>query len=208
MEVRFLGGNCFQLRSKKVAIVTDPYFPSSDRMPKIAADIVTFSHHIASEGNIVEGTSRRIQPFIIDGPGEYEVSNVSIFGFSSKSKNKRNTIYVMTIEKLKMVHLGHLSGLLNDNQLEQINGAQIVFLPIGGGDVFNVQQAVAQLSHIQAKIVIPMHFGTLRPMGQQAPVVDFLKQLGETDVKPAEKLVITYDKLPEERITVVLNAKH
>lgn len=59
------------------------------------------------------------KPFIVSGPGEYEVQNIFIKGFGtyvnllleSKSKEKtklQNTSYVMTVDGMKICFLGCL----------------------------------------------------------------------------------------------------
>ena len=216
MEIRFLGLSCFQIKGKKATVVTDPYHSSFGlKLPKASADIVTISHDHDDHNffEAVSGTARRNKPFVISKPGEYEVAGVSIFGlpsFHDASKGRergKNIIYVIEQDGLKLVHLGDLGHFLDDELLEEINGVDILFVPVGGVYTLNAKQAAEQVNKIHPKITIPMHFKMGKVTLDVAPVDDFLKELGEEKKQAVDKLIISYDKLPEEGETVVLNAK-
>lgn len=213
-----MGHSCFRIKGKKAILVTDPFDSYIGfKMPKVSADIITVSHEHQDHNNIsaVTGTTRRKQPFVISGPGEYEVSGVFVFGVSSfhddESGSRRgpNTVYVINMEGMRLVHLGDLSHKLTDEQLEEVNGADILFIPVGGTYTIDPKVAVEVIGQIQPKIIIPMHYKTTDydpKFGLQISVDDFLKEIG-VEVKPVNKLTISRDKLPEEREVVVLKKK-
>lgn len=198
-------------------MVTDPYDPYIGfKMPKVSADIVTVSHDHQDHNNVaaVSKTAKR-EPFVISGPGEYEVSGVFFFGVPSfhdrenGAKRGQNTIYVINMDGMRLVHLGDLGHKLTDEQLEEINGADILFIPVGGNHTIGPRVAVEVTGQIQPKIIIPMHYKTAGydpKFGIKVTVDDFLKELG-VEVKPMVKLNISRDKLPEEREVVVLKKK-
>jgi len=216
MEIRFLGHACFQIKGKKAVVVTDPYDASVGlRLPKVSADVVTVSHQHHDHNNVttVKGTTQRPEPFAITGPGEYEVAGVSVFGFASfhddtqGSQRGSNTIYVIETDGMRLVHLGDLGHALDDKLLEQINGVDVIFVPVGGTYTLDAKQAASQIKKIQPKIAIPMHYKLPGVSLDLSPVDEFLRQMGDEGVKPIDKLVISRDKLLEENKTVVLNAK-
>lgn len=180
MEIQFFGHSCFRVKGKEVILITDPF-------TKTFADIITVSYQHADHNNasVVGGTTRRPEPFVVSGPGEYEIAGVSIFGISSGE----NTIYIINMDGLRLVHLGDLGHKLTEDQLEEINGCDVLFVPVEAAEV------VAQ---VEPKIIIPMHY--------KFPD-NFLKLMGAEGVKPLSKLVISKEKLPEERQVVVLNAR-
>lgn len=216
MEIRFLGHSCFQIRGRKATVVTDPFGPSCGlKLAKVAADIVTVSHN-HDDHNYIEaigGTPRKPQPFVIKGPGEYEVAGVSIFGlpsFHDKTKGSqrgKNALYIIEMDNLKLVHLGDLGHLLDDKQLEKINGVDILFVPVGGLYTIDAKEAAELVGKIQPKIVVPMHYKAPSLTFDLAPVDDFLKELGEKKPEPIQKLTVTSDKLPEEGQTVIFNGR-
>lgn len=216
MEIRFLGHSCFQIKGRKAIAVTDPYDTSCGlKLPKVSADIVTVSHGHGDHNNVaaVSGTTRRKKPFVVVGPGEYEIAGVSIFGLPSfhddvkGEKRGKNTIYIIEMDNLRLGHLGDLGELLSAQQLEEMNGLDLLFIPVGGVYTINAHQAVGVVAKIQPKIVIPMHYQLPKLNLKLAPVDDFLKAIGGEGLKPVNKLVVSHDKLPEERMTVVFNAR-
>lgn len=195
--------------------MTDPF--SAEMVgfsyPQTEADIVTVSHehedHSATDS--VSG-----QPFIISGPGEYEVKEVMIFGFgafhdsSSGSERGKNTMYLLEMDGLRLAHLGDLGHELTGEQLEELDGVDILFVPVGGHFTLTSKQAAEVVSKIDPKIIIPMHYQE-RGLNQAvfaklSPVEEFLKEIGE-EVTPIAKLTISRDRLPEERQIVVLERK-
>lgn len=219
MEVTYLGHSCFRIKGKKNIVVTDPYEDYVGfEMPRVSADIVTVSHHHQDHNNIsaVKGTTKRKEPFIVDGPGEYEISGISIFGIASfhdssrGTKRGENTIYLITIDNLRLAHLGDLGHKLTEAELEELNGVDILFIPIGGTYTIDDNEAIEVIGQIEPQIIIPMHFKTpdMKPdFGIEITVDDFLKAIGEETNKAKDKLVISKDKLPEEREIVVLKRK-
>jgi len=216
MEIQYFGHSCFRIKGKNAILLTDPF--SSEiglKMNKTSADIVIISHQHYDHNNsaVVIGTTKRQNPFIISGPGEYEISGVFVYGLASfhdqvkGAKRGANTIYVINMDGIKLAHLGDLGHRLTDEQLEEVNGVDILFVPVGGKYTIDAQQAVEVVGQIEPRIVIPMHYKLPGLKVVLAPVEEFLKNMGMEEVNPQDKLIITKEKLPEEREVVVLNAR-
>lgn len=217
MEIQYLGHSCFRIKGKKVILLTDPYDSYIGfKMAKVSADIVTVSHDHQDHNNIeaVSKTTRR-ELFVIFEPGEYEVSGVFVFGVPSYhdsengAKRGQNTIYVINMDGMRLVHLGDLGHILTDEQLEEVNGADVLFIPVGGTYTIGPRLALEVIGQIQPKIIIPMHYKTAEydpKFGLKLTVDDFLKEMG-VEVKPTKTLTVSHDKLPEEREVVVLKKK-
>lgn len=215
MEITYLGHSSFRIKGKDVYLVTDP-FAHPDlgfKFPKVEADIVTVSHDHRDHNAVNEIGGN---PFIISGPGEYEVKGVSVFGISSfhdaKLGKERgpNTIYVIEMDGLRICHLGDLGEALSDKQLEEINGVDVLMVPIGGIWTLNPEQTLSIVSAIEPSIVLPMHFkvpGMAGEMTKLAALQDFLKLTDQANVVPVPKLVVSKDKLPEEKQFVILERK-
>jgi L-ascorbate metabolism protein UlaG (beta-lactamase superfamily) len=210
MEIKSLGHSSFRIKGKKAILVTDPYGSSIGfKMPSVSADIVTVSHDHHDHNYIqAVGKTARREPFVISGPGEYEILGVSVFGIpsfhdnSQGEKRGKNTICVIDIEGMRLVHLGDLGHRLNDKQLEEVNGVDILFIPVGGTFTLGPRRAVEVVAQLDPKVVIPMHYQVPGLTLNLAPVDEFLKELG-VETKPVSKLVISRDKLPEEREVVI-----
>lgn len=211
MEITYLGHSSFKIRGKLATIVTDPYDNDFTglKFPKhVSADIVSISHDHKdhNEKSQIEG-----EFITVVGPGEYEIKGVGIIGLAvfHDSKNGqergRNTIYRFDIDGLTIVHLGDLGHILDAEEIEHLDGVDILMVPVGGTATIDTHQAAEIIKEIEPSIVIPMHYG--RPdlkFKDLRPVEDFLKEIGKEGVAPQPKLVITKDKLPEELQVVVL----
>lgn len=215
MEIKYFGHSCFLLRDKNATLLIDPFSPEVGlKLPRIATDIVTITHDHYDHNNtgIVQAKMRE-EPFIIKGPGEYEVSGVSIFGVATYHDNSlgkergRNTIYIIIMDGIRLAHLGDLGHILTDEQLEEVNGVDILFIPTGGIYTLDAKEAVEVIGQIEPKVVIPMHYQLPGLKIKLNPVEDFLKEMGLKEIKPLDKLVVSRERLPEERAVVVLNAK-
>jgi L-ascorbate metabolism protein UlaG (beta-lactamase superfamily) len=131
-------------------------------------------------------------PFVISGPGEYEIKGIFIKGFASKSnydgKERINTIYSVTLENMNLCFLGALSDInLSNDVKEALGDIDILFVPIGDNNVLGAAKAEKLSVELEPKIIIPMHFGEV---GVKDALKNFLKEAGEDNVKPIDKLTV------------------
>lgn len=212
MEITYLGHSSFRLKGKQVAVVTDPYGDIGIKFPKhVTADIVTVSHDHDDHNNAeaIEGN-----PFVILGPGEYEVKGVGIVGVSvfhddqKGVKRGKNTIYRIEIDDLSVVHLGDLGHTLSSTEVDKLDGVDILLIPVGGFYTIDAGKAVEVVSAIEPSVVIPMHYNRTglnqSLFASLTPVSTFLKEMGKEGLSKIAKLTISKDKLPEELQVVVL----
>jgi L-ascorbate metabolism protein UlaG (beta-lactamase superfamily) len=215
MEVTYLGHSAFKIKGKTSAVVTDPYDVKVSKFPKdVDASIVTVSHQHFDHNAVSQIQGK---PFIIDGPGEYEVGGVSIIGVAtwhdekSGSERGNNTVYVIEMEDFRLVHLGDLGHKLTQEQLDEIGSVDVAFVPVGGFYTIDAKTAAEVVKQLDPWIVVPMHYAslTLAPdlNAKLAPVEDFLKEMGKTDVVAIPKLVVSADRMPTEMQVVVLERK-
>jgi len=216
MEVIYLGHSSFKFRGKSVTVVTDPYDPEyvGLKYPKTEADIVTVSHNHPDHNfiSIVGGG-----PFVISQPGEYEIKDVSIFGFYSYHDDKqgaergKNIIYLIEVDGFRICHLGDLGERLSSELIEEIGTADILCIPVGGKVTLGTNEAVELTAQIEPSIVLPMHFNlpgiNQKIFGDLNPVDEFLSKMEVEDKTVLDKLSISKDKLPEETKVVILERK-
>jgi L-ascorbate metabolism protein UlaG (beta-lactamase superfamily) len=209
MEVSWLGHSCFQLRGKRVILITDPFSPQQEPSPlgKVNASIVTISHNHAGHSHAagVNGNPR-----VIRGPGEYEISDVLITGVASYHDDQRgkaygrNTIYVIRLDDLVICHLGDLGHTLQEEQLEEVADADILFIPISGQHTLNPTQAAEVISQVEPRIVIPMHYAPGTP-DASTPLGKFCREMGVETIETQTKLTVTRSSLPTETQVVLLS---
>lgn len=206
MDITYLGHSCFKIKTKTATLVTDPFDPEyvGFKFPPTDAEIVTVSHN-HKDHNMTGGVSNVKKT--IDGPGEYEISGVSVVGYPSFHDDKKgedrgkNTIYVIEAEGLRVVHLGDLGHDLSDALLDDIGSIDILLVPIGGIYTIGSKTAASIVSKLEPAITIPMHYqetGINSEMfGSLEPKDDFLKECGKT-VEILPKLSIKKADLTED----------
>ena len=215
MQINYLGHSCFKIKTKNATLVTDPFDAYIGfQMPKTEAQVVTISHEHKDHNCLdqIEG-----KPFVIRAPGEYEVGEISVFGISSfhdqvKGEQRgKNTIYGIKMEEISLCHLGDLGHKLNDRQLEEVNGVDVLFVPVGGVYTLDPKQASEVIDQIEPSIVVPMHYQTpahdQASFGQLATLKGFLEEIGSSEIQAQEKLIISKTSLPEERQIIPLLSK-
>lgn len=189
MIITHHGGQCFKVSFGDTTLVFDPISKKSELSPvKFGSDVAFISmHHPNFDGKeqVAHGTR---EPFVVEGPGEYEVGDVTARGYgvvtTYDKKERVNTIYQVVLEGINMVFLGALSEPEIDPKiLGELGNIDILFVPIGGGDVLDVPQASKLAVKLEAKLVIPMHYDA------QA-LKAFLKEESAEDVKPVDKLTL------------------
>ena len=218
MEIVWYGHSCFRFIERGMAaVVTDPF--DSDVVGyeplKLRADIVTVSHDHKDHNNIeaVDGGSTALtagEPMIINGAGEYEYKGIFVEGILSYHDEKKgaergqNIIYRITVDDINIVHLGDLGHELDPKQLDRVEGADILLVPVGGKYTINAERAVDVVNAIEPRIVIPMHYKMdgVKIDGLD-PVQKFITAIG---LKPEyeERLKLSKKDLPAEETQLVI----
>ncbi len=216
MHINWHGQSCFQLttnqaKNSQVNIVIDPFSEKIGlRFPRWSADIVLISHHHPDYSNdkAVKG-----DPFVIDGPGEYEIKNIYIQGIAlpeKSSADKIKTIYTIEAEDLNICHLGAFNNKeLAPEQVERIGEVDILLIPVGGQNTIASKEALKIMSQIEPSIIIPMHYHLPKlksSAGKLEGLDKLLKAMGIKKIDALPKLLIKKkDIVPEEAKIIVLN---
>ena len=221
MDITYLGHSSFKLRGKDGTVVTDPFEPDSVGLSwnKVKTDIVTVSHqhqdHNYTKG--VEPTSARKDQGVynISGPGEYEVSDILIQGWLTYHDNQLgsqrgpNIIYLIEIERIRILHCGDLGHELAENLIEEIGQVDAMLIPVGGHFTIDAATAAKITKAVSPSIVIPMHYqvpGLNSQISEHlAGPESFVKEMGAEGIEPLEKLSVSPSTLPEDTQVVVLN---
>ncbi|MCB0222455.1 MAG: MBL fold metallo-hydrolase, partial [Anaerolineae bacterium] len=119
----------------------------------------------------------------------------------------KNNVYVIYMENLAVCHLGDISHIPSQSQVEGLGNIDILMVPVGGHNALNAAQAAEVISLIEPYIVIPMHYSLPQLTITLDPVSKFLKEMGIAKLDPVGSLKITKSSLPEETQIVVLEPK-
>lgn len=212
MDIDWYGQSCFRLREGNMTIVTDPYDKSIGySLPRLRADLVTISHDAPGHAN---AAAVKGEPKVLTRPGEYEVRGVFITGIQTwrgagarGEAKEENTVFVFEFSDLTVCHLGDLSRVLTQAQVESMPGIDILMVPVGGGAALDADKAAEVISQLEPRIIIPMHYRTPYCLLPLDPLSKFLKEMGVAEPMPQESLRITKSQLPDEAQVVVLECK-
>lgn len=211
MDVTWLGHGCFRLRGRGAAVVTDPYPPSlGPKLPRLEADLVTVSHQHENH-SYVQTVTR--EPYVITGPGEYEVAGVTVVGLPTFHDDRggelhgRNTVYVIELDDVRVCHLGDLGHALNDNQLETIANVDVLLVPVGGGKTLDAARSAEVVRLVEPRLVVPMHYSLPSVKTELEPVERFLKEMGVAEAEPQGRLSVQGSSGESETRIVVLEPR-
>ena len=215
MEITWYGHSCFKLSDRgQATVVCDPYdHEQVGYSPlKLKADIVTVSHESPSHSYLkaVKG-----EPYVISGPGEYEIGGVFITGLRTNHRKKKdqllppNTLYLIDYSGINIVHLGDMVQVPTQTEVEDLGPVHIALVPVGGVSSLNASQASEAISLFEPNIVIPMHYATPASKIKSDPIAKFLKEMGLSTIETVPSYKVTSpDTLPEETQVVVLDYPH
>ncbi|HEV8677428.1 MAG TPA: MBL fold metallo-hydrolase [Candidatus Paceibacterota bacterium] len=192
MVISYMGGECFKISQGNLTLAFNP--PSRDsslKASKFGSDIVLVSSDHDDFNGVENASFGDREPFVIQGPGEYEVKEVAVRGFGSESAyggdKGLNTIYSVTLEGMNLCFLGALNTSdIPASAKQALDDIDILFLPVGGEGVLDPAGAAKLAVSLQPKAVIPMHYGQI---GAKDALKSFLKEAGE-EVRPIEKLTV------------------
>lgn len=211
MEITWYGHSCFRLSERGMAsVVTDPYDAKAIGYEplKLKADIVTVSH--AAPGHNFTAAVKG-DPRVISGPGEYEIGGVFITAIQTDgvgkkaSEETKNTLYVIDYYGLTIAHMGDVTRVPTQAEVEDLGPVNILLIPVGGGNSLNAAKAAELVSLLEPNIVIPMHYATDASTASLDPLSKFIKEMGLTTYESVPSLKITKSSLPDETRVYVLD---
>ncbi len=205
MDIQFYGANCLVLTCKQGRIVVD------DNLAELGGKT------LAKEGDIALFTGPHGQPpkpakIVIAQPGEFEVSDISIYGISARAhideeKQLNATMYKLLFEDISVLITGHVYPELSDAQLEAIGMIDILCVPVGGnGYTLDGIGALKLIKKIEPKIVIPTHYddpALTYPVPQQT-LEQALQALAMEPKETVQKLRIKPGELGDVTQLVIL----
>lgn len=186
MEIEYCGANCFRVTTKKASFAFD------DNLAELGLKPIT------KAGDVALFSGPHSQPavetkLVIDQPGEYEVSDVSIQGVAARAHTDEAdqlsvVMFKLMAEDIRLAAVGHIYPELSDEQLEALGTVDVLLIPVGGsGYTLDGIGALKVIKKIEPKIVIPTHYADSKlkyPVPQQA-LEEVIKNLA---MEPRERL--------------------
>lgn len=202
MDIEFLGANCLKITTKKATAFVDPFVGG------VKVDTSQANFVLVTNANL---TDQKNGDFIIDTPGEYEISGLSVSGLAAKAhtdeEGETAIIYKIIHDGVSLAVVGHIFTKLSDEQLEAIGMVDILAVPVGGNGYTVDSTGAAQLTRkIEPKIVIPTHYSD-KGVKYEVPQADLKPFLDEMGAQPQEQEVLKIGRntiLPEQLQVITL----
>jgi len=189
MIITYFGKQFFKIQQGEMVLA---FNPDSKLSKSFGADIAfTTTNHPDYNATSQLTYGDRV-PFVISGPGDYEVKEIFVKGvlssFIFNGKKYINTLYSFTLDGMKISFLGALTnGDISKDVRESIDGPDLLFIPVGGDSetegVLDAKTAAKLASSLEAKIIIPMDYDS-------TTLKYFLKEMGEEKAEVVDKLTL------------------
>lgn len=154
MKLTWHGHACFTLQEEDYTIIIDPFrdVPGYDNICMEVNEAYA-SHQHYDHCYFDELTMREKQD------GIFQVKVVSSFHDAFHGEKRgTNRIHVFSAGQTKVVHLGDLGHVLNDEQIAELKGCDVLLVPVGGNYTLDAEAAREVCSQLKPKLTVPMHY--------------------------------------------------
>lgn len=207
MVITYLGKSYFKLTLGDLTIAINP--PQKDskafsKVPRFGADIALITtRHIDTNGADTVQMGDTV-PFVISGPGNYEIQDLLFIGASStvaiEGKEYINTVYGFELDGIKIAFLGLIADekMMSPEAREIADEADLVFVPVSGILERDAAKAYKTAVSFSPNVIIPYEYS-------DADLKLFLKEGGQ-DVKPQDKATLKRRDLDGKQGQVIVLA--
>lgn len=203
MEITYNGANCFKVNTKNTSLVID------DNLKNLGlTSITTDSDALLYTQNILKDEDLEAK-IIIDGPGEYELDDVTVLGIQTRAYMDEESKMTATMYKIinsehQVLFMGHVQPKLDTKVLEKIGVVDVLVVPVGGsGYTLDAEDASEVIKLLNPKIVIPSHYNDSQ-LKYDMPMRDldeFLVKMGASDTAKQKSIKLKGDL--EESVVVL-----
>ena len=156
MEFQYYGKNTVTLAVKGRRFVIDANTFTKDKKSIFKnEDVILFTEKNDSRFTLNNN-------LILDSPGEYEISDVSVNGIQSKHFKDQEpdvTMFKITTNELTVLITGNINPDINDTMLEKIGMIDLLIVPTGGfGHTLSPTDALKVVKAIEPKVFIPTYY--------------------------------------------------
>jgi len=198
MELTYLGHSSFMVTANNgTRFQFDPYDPGgydgalnfSVNPDPVAFAIVSHDHPDHNGVHTLPGN-----PKVIKGAGEHRADGLVFHGVacwhdtSHGADRGPNTIFAVTVDGIRLCHLGDLGHLLSSDLVAAIGAVDVLLVPVGGHFTIGPAEADQVIAALAPRVVVPMHFKHPRVNFPIGTLDDFLagkksvKRLGGSSV--------------------------
>lgn len=204
MIITYYGKEFFKVTHGETTVAFNPTSKSEGGATRFGADMVLSSANHPLYNGIEQVTYGDREPFVVDGPGDYEVKGIFIKGGISEAdiegKSYINTVFSLTLDNINIGFLGALSTkTISSEARDALGNPDVLFVPIAGEGIISPNEAHKIALSFDPKIIIPMNFS---PKGDELKI--FLKEGGQEDLKPVDKIVLKRKDLEGKNAEIIV----
>ena len=190
MDVSFHGANCVSITTRGARFIFD------DNLEAIGGNNAIKTGDVALFTANPHVSPKNETKLTIDGPGEYEIGDISVQGIAARAHTDTQdqntaTIYKLTGDDVRLLIVGHIYPELGGAQLEQIGMVDVMLVPVGGnGYTLDTEGALSLIKKIEPKLVVPTHYddSKLKFEVPQQPLDEVIKGLAMEPRESTAKL--------------------
>lgn len=196
MIVTYLGKQFFKIQQGNIILAFNPISKDSKKEFKgtrFGSNIALSTiNHPDYNGFLMVEHGETI-PFTVKGPGDYEIKDIFIKGIKTEislsGKKYINTVYSLMIENISICFLGCVNNeKKNLEKINEIESPDILFIPVGNGELLDPAEAYKLAVSLEPKIIIPMDY-------DEKMLKSFIKEGGQEKIAPIDKLTIKSKEL-------------
>ncbi len=153
------------LRGGGVTLAIDPHDGGSLGLPtcKIEADyiLVTHDHFDHNAVEMARGPRTRVYKWRLGSfqAGPFKVKGLKVYHDKAGGRLRGwVAAYLLEYEGLKLAHLGDLGHLLKTEDYPDLEGVDVMFIPVGGVYTITAAEAWAVVEELKPRIVVPIHY--------------------------------------------------
>lgn len=201
LKITWYGQAMFKISSAEGTVVVDPTPPQTGyEYEPMSADIVLVTHrhfdHFYLDG--ITGN-----PKFINASGKFDLGGLKVVAFDSFHDAKlgeergRNVIYTWEQAGLRLGHFGDLGHMPEHDLMKKVLKLDVAMVPVGGIFTIDAEQAVRLIRDLEARIVLPMHYGTPDCVVPLEPVDEFTRRFkGNVRLVTERPVEVTRDSVP------------
>lgn len=191
MIITYMGCDFFKVQFADTVVAVNPISKQSKyKGARFGADVALVGINDPDHNGVEQVENAGKEPFVIWGPGEYEVKGVSVRGFLAKHGGEGaplQSVYVLLLEDINLCFLNGGEGEDAEPDAptkEALGEVDILFVPIGA-DAKAASRAYKRAVTLEPGIIIPAYNGS-----SPEALKTFLKEGGVEVAQPIEKLTV------------------
>jgi L-ascorbate metabolism protein UlaG (beta-lactamase superfamily) len=221
LKLKWYGHASFLVTSNSgMRIVTDPYTPeTSGYMPvRDNADIVIISSDndtFHCRADLIPGHPTVINALDLAQSGgkrvEKGIEFTAIEAMEALNHKyhdpDQNGMYRFVVDGMSIGHMGDIGNALSEDHLKFFFGVDVLLALAGGHPTIELDDLKTMIDRTQPKVVVPMHFQTLRYKPRNCFWIDkFLNYFPASDVDFAcdYETIVARETLPEKTRVMIL----